>query len=93
MALNLALYLAKKKNSTGKLNQLEPEFIKLVNGTVKVVAEITQVINAARTTQKTTYEIPNDNQEYDHLEVKLNSILKQCQEIMDCLVVEDEIEL
>ena len=41
LALNLAIYLAKAKEQSADLSRLEPDFVKLVNGTVKVVQELT----------------------------------------------------
>jgi len=54
LALNLALYLAKAKarKSSDKLTKLEPEFIRLVNSTVKVIQELTVVLKAARHEEK-----------------------------------------
>jgi len=61
LALNLALYLAKIKarKSSEKLRRMEPEFIRLVNGTVKVVQELTVILKAARHKEKMIYEPPS----------------------------------
>ena len=42
LALNLALYLARARAGSGggTVNRLEPQFIRLVNGTVRVVREL-----------------------------------------------------
>lgn len=92
MAMNLAVYLSKKKKGSDKLNSMEPEFIKLVNGTIKVVQEITHIINAARHNEKMIYEIPSGRITYDQLETKLNLILKQCQDIMQNLVPSKDLQ-
>ena len=91
LALNLAIFLAKKKKESKKLSVMEPDFIQLVNGTVKVVQEVTHIINAAKNAEKMIYEIPSGALQYDQLEFKLRSILKQCQEVMGQLIEQNEI--
>ena len=50
LALNIALYLAKARADKGSatLDRLEPEFVRLVNATVRVVTDLAGVLNAAR---------------------------------------------
>lgn len=91
LALNLAIFLAKKKKESKKLSMMEPDFIQLVNSTVKVVQEVTHIINAAKNMEKMIYEIPSGSLQYDQLEFKLRSILKQCQEVMGQLIKHNEI--
>ena len=91
LALNLAIYLAKRKKNSEKLSIMEPDFIKLVNGTIKVVHEVTHIVNAAKNMEKMLYEIPSGSMEYNQLEHKLRSILKQCQGIMSELLSQDEL--
>jgi len=85
LALNLAIYLAKAKQGSTELNRLEPDFMRLVNGTVKAVREIGHIINAARNAQDMAYDIPTGRIPNDHLELKLRSILDQCGKIMQSL--------
>ncbi len=87
LALNLAIYLAKVKaaTKTEALNRMEPEFIKLVNGTVKVVQEMTLILNAARNMERMIYEVPSGTLEQDRLEVRLRSVLDQCGSILTSL--------
>lgn len=87
LALNLAIYLAKVKaaTKTEALNRMEPEFIKLVNGTVKVVQEMTLILNAARNMERMIYEVPSGTLEQDRLEVRLRSVLDQCGSILSSL--------
>ena len=87
LALNLAIYLAKAKanQASDKINKLEPEFIRLVNGTVKVVQELTYTLNAARNNETMVYELPSGNLKMDDIEFKLQAILKQCAGLMDVL--------
>jgi len=85
LALNLAIYLAKAKPNSKQLNRMEPEFIRLVNGTVKAAQEIANLIAAARHMETMVYDIPSGNLTNDHIEVKLRSILDQCGRIMSSL--------
>ncbi|KAA3637807.1 MAG: hypothetical protein DWP97_00070 [Calditrichaeota bacterium] len=91
LAINMAVYLAKAKSSSEKLSQLEPDFIKLVNGTVKVVQELTYLINAAQNKEKMVYDVPSGNLKSDKIELKLESILNQCREIMENLAKKEKI--
>lgn len=87
LALNLAIYLAKVKSQTQseKLNQMEPDFIKLVNGTVRVVQEMTGILNAARNMERMIYDVPSGNVPHDRMETRLRSILDQCGGILTSL--------
>jgi hypothetical protein len=87
LALSLALYLAKAKSGThsAELSRLEPEFIRLVNGTVRMVQELTQVLNAARNRETMAYQAPSGRLSQDRIEVKLYGILEQCTQIMNSL--------
>ena len=86
LALNLALYLAKAKarKSSEKLKQMEPEFIRLVNSTVKVVQELTVILRAARHEEKVIYDPPT-GQAVDHIQAKLESVAQQCDRILESL--------
>lgn len=87
LALNLAIYLARVKAETRseELNRMEPEFIRLVNGTVKVVQEMTLILNAARHAEKMIYEPPSGTVSHDRIESKLRDILDQCSGILGSL--------
>jgi uncharacterized protein Yka (UPF0111/DUF47 family) len=87
LALNLALYLAKAKarKSSDKLKQMEPEFIRLVNSTVKVVQELTVILKAARHEEKMAYEPPTGQATTDHIQAKLESVAQQCDRILESL--------
>jgi len=87
LALNLALYLAKLKSSTGseQFVRLEPDFIRLVNGTVRVVQEVAGILNAARNEGKMIYEIPSGRLAKDRIETKLHGILEQCTRVLESL--------
>ncbi len=88
LAVNLALYLAKAKaaDDSGQLKQMEPDFIRLVNGTVKVVQEMTHILNAARNQEKMVYQLPSGRLTKDHIEARLETIVQQCNRILGTLV-------
>ena len=87
LAVNLAIYLAKIKSQTRseELNRMEPEFIRLVNGTVKVVQEMTMILNAARNMERMIYEPPSGNMTQDRIETRLRDVLNQCTDILGTL--------
>lgn len=88
LALNLALYLAKAKaaDDSGQLKRLEPDFIRLVNGTVRVIQELTHILNAARNQEKMVYQLPSGLLTKDHIEARLETIVQQCNRILGTLV-------
>lgn len=85
LALNLAIYLAKTKSESEELTQLEPDFIRLVNGTVGVLQEIERIIAAARNMETLVYDVPSGKFRRDQIELRLRSILDQCGRIMTTL--------
>ncbi|MCD6249738.1 MAG: hypothetical protein J7J98_05335 [candidate division Zixibacteria bacterium] len=87
LAVNLALYLAKAKahKSTEKLLQMEPEFIRLVNSTMRVIQELTVILNAARNQEKMIYQLPSGRVGKDRIQSRLESIATQCNEILESL--------
>ncbi len=78
LALNLAIHLARVKNESETLLNLEPEFIRLVNGTIKAAQEISHILQAASNNEKMVYEIQSGRELKDHIEIKLNHVLEQC---------------
>ncbi len=82
LALNMAIFLAKEKKDSDRLGALEPDFMRLVNGTVKVVQELAIIINAARNLERMIYEVPSGRLNKDHIEVKLRSLLEQCHKLI-----------
>ena len=86
LALNLAIYLAKAKSASEEINRMEPEFIQLVNGTVKAVQELGVLINAARSQETMIFDIPSGRRQGpDRIETKLRAILDQCARVMASL--------
>ena len=81
LALNLAIYLAKNKSRSDDLSRLEPDFIRLVNGTVKIVQDLAVIINAARNMEKMAWDVAAKKIGEDLLEMKLRSILDQCRRV------------
>ncbi len=95
LALNLALCLAKAKSRVGaeQLRKLEPEFVRLVNGTIKVVQEITVIIKAAKNREIMVFELPSGLIARDHIELKLEAIAAQCSRILESLSQERDIKV
>jgi len=88
LALNLAIYLARAKTKSDELGRLEPDFIRLVNGTVKAVKELTVVINAARNSEDFKHSENINSRHHNNLiENKLHNILDQCSRILTALSV------
>lgn len=78
MALNLAICLAKLKGHSEELKQMEPEFIRLINGTIGVIRDITTILNAANNLDRLVYTVPSGQIDRDMIETKLSGILRQC---------------
>jgi hypothetical protein len=90
LALNLALYLAKVKKDSHTITRMEPQFIRLVNSTIKVVKEIAVIVRAAANTQNMVYNPPDGTAIKDQIEVRLNSVLEQCSNILTTLKKEGQ---
>ncbi|MCK4573065.1 MAG: hypothetical protein KAU36_01785 [candidate division Zixibacteria bacterium] len=93
LALNLALYLAKAKSESEELARFEPEFIKLVNGTVKVVQEVAMIISAAKNDETLAYDVPTGGHGPDQIETKLRAILDQCHKVMGVLARKTDVKI
>lgn len=78
MALNLAICLAKLKGHSEELKQMEPEFVRLINGTICVIRDITTILNAANHLDRLVYSVPSGKTDRDKIETKLSDILEQC---------------
>lgn len=92
LALNLAIYLARARGRSATLHRLEPDFIKLVNGTVKVVHELAGIINAARNLDTMVNDLADPKAAHDPIEERLKGILEQCSRIMDALAEEESLD-
>ncbi len=87
LALNLAIHMAKIRSNglSEELEQMEPKFVRLVNGAVKAVKDLAIVLDAARNREVMAYDVPGNQKTEDQIECGLRSILPQCTEIMDNL--------
>jgi methyl-accepting chemotaxis protein len=75
LALNLAISLAKSRDQVRELKFLEPEFTKLINGSVEVIREINSIMKAFRNEEKMVYSPKKDSRNLDQIESSLNEIL------------------
>ncbi len=90
LATNLAVCLSKIKSKAPEIGRMEPDFVRLVNNTVKIVQEISVIIEVARNHDNQTSHIRAANINTDRLENKLEAILSQCGEIMEMMTVRTE---
>jgi len=74
LALNLAISLAKTKQETKDLAFMEPEFTKLVNGSVEVVKEIAGIMRAFKKEDRLVFTPMKNSQNLDRIETTLNEI-------------------
>jgi len=89
LALHLAVYVAKVKAESSKVSRLEPEFMKLVNGTVKVVQELAILIRIAGNAENSAISPSTNSSESSNLEGRLRTILEQCRSIIVSLEKHD----
>ncbi len=82
LALNLAITLAKEKNEVKELAYLEPEFTRLIHGSVEVIKEIAGILRTVRNEDKMVYSPPAESGKLDRIDVALNEILAQSQRIL-----------
>ncbi len=82
LALNLAISLAKTKNQTAELSFLEPEFTKLINGSVEVIREIAGILRTFRNEEKMVYAPPSQSEKLDRIETSLSEIHLLSQNIL-----------
>lgn len=82
LALHLAVYVAKAKADSSKVSRLEPEFMKLVNGTVKVVQELAILIRTAGNAENSATSPSAYISQSSDLETRLRAILEQCRSIL-----------
>jgi len=75
----------RSKGLSEELEQMEPQFIRLVNGAVKAVKDLAVVLDAARNREVMAYDVPGNQKSEDQIEFGLRSILAQCTEIMHTL--------
>lgn len=82
LALNLAINLAKAKHDARELAFMEPQFTRLVHGSVEVIKEITAMLRVFRNEEKMVYNPPASEKKLDHIETSLNEILNLSQKVL-----------
>jgi len=82
LALNLAINLARNKDDLKDLTFMEPEFTKLINGSVEVIKQISDIMRAFRNEDKMAYSTPRADGGIDRIEASLNDILKISQQVL-----------
>jgi hypothetical protein len=80
--LNLAINLARNKSQAVELAHLEPEFTRLINGSVEVIREVASIIRSFRNEEKMVYTPPSESDKLDRIETSLNEILNLSQGIL-----------
>jgi len=82
LALNLAINLAKAKHNARELAFMEPQFTKLVHGSVEVIKEITAILKVFRNEEKMIYTPPASREKLNNIETSLNEILNLSQKVL-----------
>jgi hypothetical protein len=75
LALNLAITLARRKDEISDLTLLEPDFTRLINGSVNVIREITEILRSMRIEEDAPVTHPAESGELRRIENSLNEIL------------------
>lgn len=74
LALNLAITLAREKKQIKDLTLLEPDFTKLINGSVDVIKEVTEIIRTLQGDGKRSDLKSLDDKNLIRIENSLNEI-------------------
>ena len=82
LALNLALTLAREKKQIKDLTLLEPEFTKLVNGSVDVIKEISEILRALQSDKIAESSSTIKGKNLARIETSLNEILTLSQNVL-----------
>jgi methyl-accepting chemotaxis protein len=82
LALNLAISLAKAKNEAKELVFLEPDFTKLINGSIEVIKEISSILKTYRNEDKLVYSPPSQSDKLDRIETSLGEIYSLSQSVL-----------
>ncbi|MFH2036166.1 MAG: hypothetical protein ABIJ45_07175 [Candidatus Zixiibacteriota bacterium] len=85
LALNLAVSLARSKNEIKELTILEPEFTKLVNGSVEVVKEVSAILKTFRNEEKMVYDPSSNSGKLDRIESSLNEIHDLSKKVLNAI--------
>ncbi len=82
LALNLALTFAREKKQIKDLTLLEPEFTKLVNGSVDVIREISEILRALQSDKIPDSSTTIEGKNLARIEASLNEILTLSQNVL-----------
>ncbi len=85
LALNLAVNLARSKNEAKELTILEPEFTKLVNGSVEVVKEVGMIMKAFKNEETMAYSATDSDKNLERIERSLNEILRLSTTVLESI--------
>ncbi len=85
LALNLAINLAREKPNIKELTFLEPDFTKLIYGSVDVIKEISVILKAFQNEEKMIYAPPMSSGKLDHIESSLNEILNLSRNVLEVI--------
>ncbi|UCD17618.1 MAG: hypothetical protein JSV44_01585 [Candidatus Zixiibacteriota bacterium] len=85
LALNLAINLARSKNQIRELAALEPQFTRLINGSVELIREINAILGALTNEKALVSPIPSSPDKLDRIETALNEILTLSGKVHDAI--------
>jgi len=83
LALNLAINLAREKKNIKELTVLEPDFTKLIYGSVDVIKELSVILKAFQNKEKMIYAPPSSSGKLDQIETSLIEILNLSRSVLD----------
>jgi len=86
LALNLAINLARSKNEVKELKTLEPQFTRLINGSVNIIRDINGILRALQSDEALIAPLPKPPDKLDRIEVTLNEILDLSGKVHDAIV-------
>ncbi len=86
LALNLAINLARCKDEIKELTTLEPDFTKLINGSVNIIRDINNILRALQNDEALIAPLPKPPEKLDRIEVTLNEILELSGRVHDAIV-------
>lgn len=82
LALNMAIQLARSKDRVRDLTVLEPDFTKLIHGSIEVIQEITGLLEYLQC-RKGVETVKDDS--LNRIETSLNEILNQSHDIQEAI--------
>lgn len=82
LALNMAIQLARSKDRVRDLTILEPDFTKLIHGSIEVIQQITGLLEYLQC-RKSVDAVKDDG--LNQIEASLNGILSQSHDIQEAI--------